>query len=402
MSIIRTILSGERRDVSTLANPSDALISALTGSPSFTGRSMSADRALGLPAVFAAVRLLAESVGALPFVAYHESANGRVRAPDSRLWTLIHDEANPEMAAGELWEIVTGHLNLWGNAYIYKERDARGFVTALWPILPSRVRVGRDRGEKVYEIQNGGEIAAGTDRDVLHVRAFGTTGLVGLSPIEQLRQSLALADAQQEFSTRFYANNAQPGGILTLGAGRMLDDEGIKRLRASWDAAHKGLDNAGKVAVLEEGTEWQPLTIPMGDQQFIEQRRFSVQEVCRIFRIPAWMLGESAGDSLTYSNVEAQADAFVKWSLLPWLRRLEGSVRRDGDLTYEQGITAKFSVDALLRADAATRSAFYASGIQNGWLSPNEARESEDRNPVEGLDSYNEPTGPVAAPGEGV
>lgn len=382
----------ESRDIggSSLREPPDWMWEAFGSSPTYTGKRVNVDSSLGLVGVYAAVRILAEAVGVLPLIVYRESQDGsRVRVPQNRWWRILHDSPNPEQPAGEVWEQITGHMNLWGNAFLYKAKDDMGRVQQLWPIRPSRVSVGRVDGKRVYRITQGSPgvdagptgTVVGSEGDILHIRGFGTDGLMGLSPIQLARQVLGTQMAAEEYQGRFYANNATPNGVLQHP--NRLSDEAAKRLKANWDTNHRGLANAAKTAVLEEGLEWKPVTIPFADQQFIEQQDFGIAQIARLFRVPAHMLNASTAKSLTYSTSELEGIHFVTYSLMRWTTRIEQALQADPD-TATMGAVPAFDLDGLLRADSASRAVFYAAALnpQTGWMQRAEVRDRENL-PVE-------------------
>lgn len=386
-SLIRRVAGTERRD--SLSNPSAELVEALTHGqfgPSYTGKTVTPKNALALVAVFSCVDLLSRTVGSLPCHLYRTDGDGTpTEVTGTPLAELLSREANVEHAGGDLFELAMVHLLLHGNAYLWKERDRLGRVSALWPILPSRVRVGRDtNGLKIFEVQNpqAGGIAAGTARDILHIRGMGVDGLVGLSPIEMARQALGIYGAHEEYQGRFYASNASPGGYITLGPNRTLDSEGVKELKANWNGAHRGLPAAGKIGVLQDGQTFTPVSISMADQQFIDQQHFSIAQVCNLFRVPQWMLGEATGNSLTYATVEQQGEFFATYSISTWCHRIERSLRLDGDLFIDPALYPKFNMDALLRADLLARYKAYTFGVDAGILGRSEVRALEDMPPA--------------------
>lgn len=351
----------------------------------YSGKSVSIDSSLELVPVYSAVSLLAGSVGSLPLLVYRRLDVGRERATNHRMWKILHDQPNPHMAADELWELVMGHLCLWGNAFLGKVRDSFGTVVELYPIQPSRVRVGADaNGNRFYVISN---YVTGVDEryeaaDILHIRAFGTDGLVGLSPIQQARQILSTTSAMEEFSGTFWANNAQPAGVLTHP--QRLSQEAVTNLAAGWKANHRGFSRSGSIAILEEGMKFEPLGMPLEDAQFIEAAKFGDLRVAQLFRIPPYMLGASSGDSMTYSNTEMEGIDFVRWSLRRWLVRIEGSLIRDESLFLQgQRFYPEFLVDGLLRSSTQERYAAYSVALGGqSFMSVEEVRDRENLPPL--------------------
>ena len=381
MSITSRLLNGlgiEER--ATLANPPDSLLEAFGATSSYSGQTVSVDGSLALVPVFSAVSRIAGAVGSMPMLVYRRTTDGRERADNHRTWKLLHSQPNPEMAADEFWELLTGHLLLWGNAFVGKLRGPMGLVDELWPIRPSRVQVGKREDGSRYFILDGKD--EHTEFDILHIRAFGTDGIVGLSPIQQARQQLGATLALEEFSGRFWDSSANPSGILVHP--NRLSEEAAERIKARWRANHTGVRNAGGVAVLEEGMTWQSVGMPLEDAQFLETAKFSDVRVAQIFNLPPYMLGASSGDSLTYATTESQGIDFVRWTLNRWLTRIENSILRDEGI-FRQGerIYPEFLREALLQADTKTRYEAYEVAVRTGWLTNPEIRVKENLPPAD-------------------
>ena len=328
--------------------------------------------------VYSGVSLLAGAVGSMPLIVYKRQGKGRERATGNWMWQLLHVQPNAEMAADELWEIVTAHLLLWGNAFLMKVGHPVYPIGELWPIRPNRVQVGvdADTGERYYVLDGKDRY---TNADILHIRGLGTDGVVGLSPIQQARQMLAGAMEQEEYLGRFYANNAHPGGVLQHP--NKLSNEAATRLKASWKAAHGGAKRAGEVAVLEEGLTWQSTGMPLEDAQFIETARFSLLQVALLLRLPPKMMGASTGDSLTYTSSEWESLDFVRWSLRRLLVRIEGSLMRDTDLfPQSRKFYPEFLIEAILRGTSKERAEFYEKALdpKTGWMVREEVRHLEN------------------------
>lgn len=379
MSLLGRALGRETR--SNLATPSWDLVEALTGGGSYSGRSVSIDNSLQLVPVYSAVSLLSSAVGALPLMVYRRLENGRERATNHWMWGLLHDQPNPAMAADEMWELVTAHLLLWGNAYIFKVGHPIYPVGELWPVRPSRVQVEIDRetGERVFWVDGRDRYTA---NEILHIRYLGTDGVVGLSPVQQARQMLGASADQEEFLGQLYANSANPGGVLSHP--QRLSDQAAERLKERWKQLHGGVAKAGEVAVLEEGMTWQSTGMPLADAQFIETRKFDLLQTALLFRVPPKMLGASTGDSLTYTSSEWESLDFVRWSLRHILVRIEQSLLRDPDL-FIQGrrFYPEFLVEAMLRGTSKERAEFYQVALDpdKGWMRRDEVRELENLEP---------------------
>lgn len=356
-----------------------------------SGISITPDTALQTTAVFACIRVLAESVASLPLVVYRRlDARSKEKAPDHPLYELLHDQPNPEMTSFELRETLMGHLGGWGNAYADIEVDGRGRLMALWPLLPNKIeRIRRENGELIYYYRVpesvGGEVRKLRGEMVLHLRGLGSNGISGYSPIQLHRQAIGLAQAAEQFGATFFKNNAKPAFVLEHPG--QLGEKANKNLRESWEALHSGLDQSHRMAILEEGMKLQTIGIPPDDAQFIQTRKFQVNEIARIYRIPPHLIGDL--EHATFSNIEHQAIEFVVHTLRPWLVRWEQAIRSKLFLPRERSeFFAEFNVDGLLRGDILSRYNAYSVGRNGGWLSRNDIREKENQNPIPGGDDY--------------
>ncbi len=369
--------------------------------PFLFGRSTAGKRvneftAMQTTAVYACVRILAESIAGLPLHVYAYRGEGRERVPGHPLFTILHDAPNPEMTSFVFRETLMVHLLLWGNAYAQILRDRAGRVAGLYPLLPNRMSVNRDDDGRLYytyqrvtdenpNFKRGGEVILPAE-DVLHIPGLGFDGLIGYSPIAMARNAVGMALACEEYGASFFANGARPGGVLQHPG--VLKDPA--KLRESWQAVYGGAANTGKVAVLEEGMTYQQIGIPPEEAQFLETRKFQVDEIARLYRIPPHMVGDL--DKSSFSNIEQQSLEFVKYTLNPWVVRWEQALQKALLLPEERKrYFIRFNVDGLLRGDYQSRMQGYAVGRQNGWLSANDIREMEDMNPIpaeEGGDTY--------------
>ena len=284
-------------------------------------------------------------------------------------------------------ETLMGHLLLWGNAYAQIIRNGRGMVMALYPLLPNKMMVNRtDQGILYYQYEKDGQTYFLSSQDVLHIPGLGFDGLIGYSPIGMAKNAIGMAIATEEYGAKFFANGANPGGVLEH-PGVVKDPA---RVRDSWNAVYQGSGNAHRVAVLEEGMKFQSIGIPPEQAQFLETRKFQLNEIARIFRIPPHMIGDLEKSS--FSNIEQQSLEFVMYTLDPWVVRWEQAMQRALLFDAEKRqYFVKFNVDGLLRGDYQSRMNGYAVGRQNGWLSSNDIRELENLNRIsteEGGDLY--------------
>ena len=355
--------------------------------PTAAGKNVNERSAMQLTAVYACVRILAEGVAGLPLHLYKCGKNGsREKAVDHSLYFLLHDEPNPEMTSFVFRETLMTHLLLYGNCYCQIIRDGRGQVTALYPLMPNQMSVDRDeKGQLYYTYLRSGEEAdtmkKGTvyllPEDVLHIPALGFDGLVGYSPIAMAKNSIGMGLACEEYGAKFFANGAAPSGVLEH-PGTIKD---ITRLRESWNAIYGGSKNAGKVAILEEGMHYSPISISPNEAQFLETRKFQVDEIARIFHVPPHMIGDL--ERSTFSNIEQQSLEFVKYTLNPWVCRWEQALTKSLLSPKEKReYCIKFNVDGLLRGDYQSRMNGYAVGRQNGWMSANDIRKLENMDKI--------------------
>lgn len=363
---------------------------------STSGKTVTERSAMQMTAVYSCVRILAEAVAGLPLHLYrYNDSGGKEKAIDHPLYRLLHDEPNPEMSSFVFRETLMTHLLLWGNAYSQVIRNGKGEVIALYPLMPNRMTVDRDsKGQLYYKYNTTSDDAPTMEgstvclapSDVLHIPGLGFDGLVGYSPIAMAKNAIGMAIACEEYGAKFFANGATPGGVLEH-PGTIKDPQ---RVRESWQAAFGGSSNSNKVAVLEEGMKYTPISISPEQAQFLETRKFQINEIARIFRVPPHMVGDLEKSS--FSNIEQQSLEFVKYTLDPWVVRWEQSIQRVLlTPTEKETYFVKFNLEGLLRGDYQSRMNGYAIGRQNGWMSANDIRELEnlDRIPTEdGGDLY--------------
>lgn len=343
-----------------------------------SGKAVNERTAMQTSAVYACVRILAESVAGLPLHVYERTANGsKSTKPSHPLYRLLHDEPNREMTSFVFRETLMSHLLLWGNAYAQIIRDGRGFPIALYPLLPDRMAVDRrESGELVHTYQSDKGQVKLRRENVLHIPGLGFDGLIGYSPIAMAKNAVGLALATEDYGATFFANGANPGGVLEHPG--VIKPEQADRLRESWQSQFGGA-NAHKVAVLEEGLKFHQMSIPPEQAQFLETRKFQINEIARIFRVPPHMVGDLEKSS--FSNIEQQSLEFVKYTLDPWVVRWEQSLQQALLLPSEKAtIFIKFNLDGLLRGDYQSRMQGYSTGIQNGFMSVNDVRGLEDMN----------------------
>ena len=361
-------------------------------SPSYTyffGRANSGKRvtdrtALQHIAVYACVRVLSEAIAQLPLHVYQYTENGKERVPQHPLYFLLHDQPNPEMTSFVFRETLMSHLLIYGNAYAQIIRNGRGDVVGLYPLMPDKIKVDRDEHNNLIyiysrydeanpHIKEQGDITLRAEQ-VLHIPGLGFDGLVGYSPIAMAKNAIGISLACEDYGASFFANGASPSAVLEH-PGVIKNPE---RVREAWQRAYSG-SNAHRTCVLEEGMKYTPISIPNNEAQFLETRKFQIEEIARLYRVPLHMIGDL--DHATFSNIEQMSLEFVMYTLSPWLVRWEQSLMKALLSDLDKGkYFIKFNVDGLLRGDYASRMQGYSVGIQNGFLCPNDVRELEDMN----------------------
>ena len=350
---------------------------------STSGKRVTEQSAMQMTAVYSCVRILSEAVAGLPLHLYkYNDKGGKEKAIEHPLYRILHDEPNPEMTSFIFRETLMTHLLLWGNAYSQIIRNGKGEIVALYPLMPNKMKVDRDENGVLYYEYTHSSDEADTMKnttvrlssyDVLHIPGLGFDGLVGYSPIAMAKNAIGMAIACEEYGAKFFANGAAPSGVLEH-PGVIKDPQ---RVRDSWQSTYGGTANAHRVAVLEEGMKYTPISISPEQAQFLETRKFQINEIARIFRVPPHMVGDLEKSS--FSNIEQQSLEFVKYTLDPWVIRWEQALSRA--LFTEEEKTSmfiKFNLEGLLRGDYVSRMNGYATARQNGWMSANDIRELEN------------------------
>lgn len=356
------------------------------GSRSFSGVRVNGDSALRMTAVFACVRVLAETFASLPFGLWKEKAGGGyTKVTDHWLVDLFCRRPNEWQTPFEWREMIQGHLCLRGNAYNRLITNSRGEITAMIPLHPDRVRLEVSNEDRRYKFQRqDGSWEIILPRDLWHIRGLSSDGYMGLSPIEVASEAIGLGLAAQEYGARYFANNGAPSGGWIEHPTSFKDQASREVFKSSWQAATTG-DNRHKVSVLEFGMKYHELGLKNNEAQFLESRNFQVLDIARVFRVPPHKIGELS--RATFSNIEHQSLEFVQDTMAPWAERWEAAIESDLLLDGDRGLDVEFDFVNLLRGDSTARANFYGSGITNGWMTRNEARISERLNPVEGLDA---------------
>jgi HK97 family phage portal protein len=380
------ILASSPENPSTsLSNPATWLID-LFGGPTDAGVLVGQESAMRTSAVYACVTLLAKIVGSLPLKVYRRKANGEsLEVPDTTPYYLLHDEPNPVMTSCVWREFLMANVLLGGNAYAAIGRNQANQVMDLFPIHASAVTPERVNGRNRYRVR----LADGTDEileqsNMLHIPGLGYDGLRGKSVITYAaREAVGLAPATEQHGSRLFSNGAKLGVVLKHP--KTLSKEAAQRLAAQFQQQHTGLSNVGKTLVLEEGIDVSNVSMTNEDSQFLESRRFQVEDIARFFGVPPHLIGHTDKQTSWGTGVEQNTLGFLTFTLLPWLTRFEQEFNRK--LFPRSPFYAQFKVQGLMRGDSTARSSYYASGHQNGWLTTNEIRKAEDLPGVPGGDT---------------
>jgi HK97 family phage portal protein len=374
--------------------PGDGYRYRFTIGKSAAGKTVDQITAMQVSAVRACVAVISETIASLPLGLYRNVSIGHEKAVKHKLYKLIHSEPNPEMTSFVFRETMMIHLLLWGNSYSQIIRNNKGEVVALYPLMPDKMKVDRDEDGRIfykYSTDKGDTVLY--KDSILHIRGMGFDGLVGYSPIAMARNAIGVAIATEDYGSKFFTNNAMPSGVMEH-PGRVhiepmedeTEEDAIIRYQKDFARRHSG-ENAHSIAILEDGMKFHAIGLNPQDSQFLETRKFQVEEICRIFRVPPHMIASL--DRSTNNNIEEQGIDFVRHTTRPWLVRIEQSL--DMFLlseTEKQDYYFRFNVDGLLRGNYESRMNGYKIGLQNGFLSVNDVRAMEDLNKIPDGDIY--------------
>lgn len=380
------IYSGMQELRSSLQNPDRYFIRAFGGESSASGVSVDEDSALGISAVFAAVSIISETFASVPLKLFKELDRGKQAARNHPLYWLLHNQPNEEQTSFEMREMMQAHLLLWRNCYAQIVYNGAGRIDSIWPLVPWRVRVARDlKKNLVYLVRLPGkeqETALPAD-EVLHVKGLGLNGVTGDNLVTRQKEALGLTIALDRFAATFFSNGAQVGGVLKHPG--ELSPQAKANLEKEFKDKHGGVNKAHRLRILEEGMEFQQITADPEKSQAIEQRKFQIGEVARMFNMPPHMLKDL--ERATFSNIEQQSIEFVMYTMRPWFvrweQRMKISLLSERERTQ---FTPEFVIEGLLRGDSEQRSKYYQTMFNMGAFAPNDILERENMNPVEGGD----------------
>ncbi|MDX0141081.1 phage portal protein [Sinorhizobium meliloti] len=358
------------------------------GQRSDAGESITDQNILAISAVWACVNLLAGTIASLPLMVYRTNSRGeRTLARDHPLFRILHDSPNFDQTATDFWEFSSASIELWGNSYAAIERNGGGRIAALTPLRPDSVSVRRlENGNLEYRWTMDGENHVGSDRAILHIRGFGGDPLGGMSTLHFGRHAFGLARAIDRAAAGTFSNGMIAQTALTFE--RWLTDEQRNLAETKLSEKYVGAKNSGRPIILEGGTKIDVLSIKPEDAQMLESRGFSVEEVCRFFGVPPFMVGHTQKVTSFGSGLEQQVLGFQKFTLRRRLKRIEQALEKQLLTPAERaaGLTIEFNLEGLLRGDSTARAAFYQSALANGWMTINEVREKENLPRVEGGD----------------
>ena len=385
--ILGAFRSSPNNPSTSLANPASWMFD---GSASKTGIAITEDSAMRLSAVFGAVRVISETIASLPWEVKQDAGDNTRSASAHPINKLIH-HPNAMMTDFNFREVCQAHLCLHGNAFIAIRRNEAGQAVKLIPVHPDRVEVKVYKDEKFYNIDQGKETF--DDTEMIHILGLSFDGIIGKSVIEAARESIGLGLAADQFGGSFFGNGANVSAVLTHPG--KLSDEAYKRLMTSWARRYSGLDNSHKTAILEEGMNLTKVSISPQESQFLETRKFGVEDIARFFRIPLAYLG-SLENSSTRANIEEQGIQFQRNTILPWVKRWEAEFNRKL-FPGQEDYFIRMNMDGLLRGDISSRYSSYATARQWGWMSVNDIRKYESLDPIDGGDVYLQPLNMIEA-----
>ena len=385
--IIGAFRSSPNNPSTSLANPASWMFD---GAASKTGIAITEDSAMRLSAVFGAVRVISETIASLPWEVKQDAGDSTRSASAHPINKLIH-HPNGMMTDFNFREVCQAHLCLHGNAFIAIRRNEAGQPVKLIPVHPDRVEVKVYKDEKFYNIDQGKETF--DDTEMIHILGLSFDGIIGKSVIEAARESIGLGLAADQFGGSFFGNGANVSAVLTHPG--KLSDEAYKRLMTSWARRYSGLDNSHKTAILEEGMNLTKVSISPQESQFLETRKFGVEDIARFFRIPLAYLG-SLENSSTRANIEEQGIQFQRNTILPWVKRWEAEFNRKL-FPGQEDYFIRMNMDGLLRGDISSRYSSYATARQWGWMSVNDIRKYESLDPIDGGDVYLQPLNMIEA-----
>lgn len=380
-------LLNSKNETTDLKN-SDSWFVKMFGHEASSGERVTVNSALGVPTVFRCINIRANAIAMLPFQTFKRTNKGRERDRNHAVAKLLERQPNPYQGPFKFKHLAETHRNLWGNAYINIEWGVDGKPKALWLLNPSVTEPYLDIDTNflwyLTTLPNGEQVKI-PYHDIIHLTTLSTDGLKGKTPIQIARESIGSSQAAQKFKGKFFKHGAVNSGFLKIPG--MLNKEAKEKIRDEWEKANTGIDNAQRVAILDAGLEFQSLSMPLKDAQFIEAMRFDRAEIANIYDIPLHMVNEL--DRATYSNIEQENLSFLQNTINPSLVQYQEEFANKLFTEREQSkYYINVNLDMILRADTKTRGEFYKIMLDKGVYSINEVRELEERNAIEGGDTH--------------
>lgn len=344
------------------------------------------DKAFKFSAVYSAIKVIAETIGQMSVSVYTINNNGdKIDDNGNILFTLLHNSPNKYQNSSDFHNTVIARALIFGNCYIEVARDRSMNVTGLHIITKSVEVKFNDKSKEIfYQIE--GESKPRLSSDIIHIKNISLDGLKGASPIDELNETIGLGISQQDFANSFFKNGATVNGILTKDG--TLTPEQATSMLDRWKKAFGNKNKKGNgTAVLDGSWKYQVIGTSPEQSQLLESRKFAILEIARIFRVPPHLIMEMS--NATFSNIEHQSTEFVKYTLNPWIKKLEQEYKNKLFKEAEKNTKGvRFNVESLMRGDTQARSEYFVKAIQNGWMSPNEVRQLEGWNKREDGDIY--------------
>jgi HK97 family phage portal protein len=383
----RTIRGASPEDPNTsLSNPAEWLVDWMTGGTTYAGPPVNELNAVRATAVFRCISIIANTIASLPFNVYKRTPDGRESTPTHPLQRILHDQPNRITSSYTFRQIIAGGLLTNGNGYAVIGRNNAGRILDLLQLPPQDVEVERKGSNGNFRIEYvatiDGEKFAVPQESMIHVPGFGFDGVKGISPIAAVgKQAIGLGLALEEFQGRFTAASARGSGVVEVDKG--LSETGLKNLRTAFEKLYSGVEKSGKTVFLDKGQTWKSMQIDPSDAQTLETRRYQVSDIARIFGVPLHLLGETEKATSWGSGIEQQTIAFVEYVIRPWLVSIEQEFNRK---LFRAPYYCEMALAGLLRGDSKSRADYYSKGVNNAFMTPNEARRAENLPPLDGGD----------------
>ena len=376
----------------------DSVYGSLQRMNNESGETVTVDRALAIPTVWRCIGLLSTVIAGCPLGVVNKKKEQQV------IPVLDPNNPNTTYTQYELWELVVAHLCLWGNGFVKKIRNNADAIVDLQPIVPSLVKVTRGKVDgkhtdgKYFHVERwvgGAMVAIDTfgNWDIMHIPGQGYNGLYGLSPLQIASQTFGTALAADKLAARFFSKGTSLSGVLNVKA-PLADQTQADEIKRRWREVNAGSSHGGDIAVLDAETEFQQLTIPPDQLQFLESREWEASELARIYGVPPHLIGDESKSTSWGTGIEQQNIGFVAYTIAGWTSRIEQRVTRE--IVNTRGQTAAFDLTELMKGSTSERFTAYGLAIQWGWLTRNEARVLEDKEPIKGLDEPLTPLNMIA------